>query len=111
MLLASDDHEIFLMLVGDPVGQVVIRRQSWSARQNQLYIRRSNGQDTSSYEQIQRDISRFRKGMFGLTQSPDPEVAAVPAHSLQDVDETRVAEGGLDIGPRPPKTRKKVKEG
>src|SRR3546814_6590707 len=35
MLLASDDHEIFLMLVGDPVGQVVIRRQSWSARQNQ----------------------------------------------------------------------------
>src|SRR3546814_12960657 len=39
MLLASDDHEIFLMLVGDPVGQVVIRSQSWSARQNQLYIR------------------------------------------------------------------------
>src|SRR3546814_5129797 len=93
------------MLVGDPVGQVVIRRQSWSARQNQLYIRRSNGQDASSYELIPRDISRLRKGLFGLTQSPDPEVAAFAADYLQDVDATRVAEGGFDIGPDRKSTR------
>src|SRR3546814_11755855 len=62
MLLASDDHEIFLMLVGDPVGQVVIRSKSWSARQNQLTIRRSHGQDTASYEINPRVIRRLRNG-------------------------------------------------
>jgi hypothetical protein len=102
VLLASADHEIFLMLAADPIGRDVISQHRWATQKSLLYIHEPISQSTSYYELIPRDIQRLREGLFDLTQSGDAKISAFAADYLNRIDATRDQEGGFDSGPRHP---------
>jgi len=102
VLLAGGDHNAFLSLAADPIGQAAIKRQGWVARQSLLYVQHPLGADSSSYELVPRDISRLREGLFDLSLSTDGSIAAFALRYLQEVELTRVEEGGNFTGPRHP---------
>lgn len=102
ILLAGADHDIFLMLAQDKIGRHVIDQFGWSTRSKILYIHQPIGTGLSSYSLIPRDLSKLRKGLFGLTRSSDLETAKFAADCLMQIDAESDEEGGFDAGSRHP---------
>ncbi len=102
VLLAGSDHEAFLKLVSDPVGRRAISRTDWSTQQHLLYVHQPIGESTNHFELIPRDLRRLREGLFKLGQSGDAKTSAFALDYLNDIDEARDKEGGIDAGPRHP---------
>ncbi|MEK1888455.1 MAG: hypothetical protein AAAB35_12995 [Phyllobacterium sp.] len=61
ILLASGDHDIFLMLAADPIGRSVIGQGGWTTQQNLLYIHHPVGENASYYNLIPRELQRLRE--------------------------------------------------
>ncbi|MER8412905.1 hypothetical protein [Mesorhizobium sp. M1342] len=102
ILLAGADHATVLKLAQDKTGRHVIGQFGWNTRSKILYFHQPTGNGSSSYSLIPRDLSELRKGLYGLTQSSDPETAKFAADYLVQIDAERDEEGGIDAGPRHP---------
>lgn len=102
VLLASADHDVFLMLARDRIGRQAISQFGWNTHSRILYVHQPTGPSASSYELIPRDVAVLRKGLFDLTTSADPETATFAKEYLERIDAERDEEGGSDTGARHP---------